>query len=311
MTGATLTGEDESAFTKIHSNEFIRRSKTLYMTATPRIFAENAKNRASEKDAILTSMDDQETYGPVFFRLGFGQAVKENLLTDYKVIILTVSEEEVSQHYQAIAEMGGELNLDTAAKLTGCWNALAKRKNRGSDVDYGEDRAPMRRAVAFCKDIKASKAVATQFPDLVNGPFGLSDLSNDDASDNLQVECRHVDGTMNAAVRAQEMAWLTEGSGTDEEPVCQILTNAHCLSEGVDVPTLDAVLFLSPRTRSSRSTPTKSPYSATSRACPLTNTPHSRSLPIGCPRSAGSVKARAAVTDNLNSASTSLTDQST
>ena len=246
-TGATLTGEDESAFTKIHSDEFIRRAKTLYMTATPRIFAENAKNRASEKDAILTSMDDQETYGPVFFRLGFGQAVKENLLTDYKVIILTVSEEEVSQHYQAIAEMGGELNLDTAAKLTGCWNALAKRKNRGSDVDYGEDRAPMRRAVAFCKDIKASKAVATQFPDLVNGPFGLSDLSNDDASDNLQVECRHVDGTMNAAVRAREMEWLTEGAGTDEVPVCRILTNARCLSEGVDVPTLDAVLFLSPR----------------------------------------------------------------
>ena len=183
----------------------------------------------------------------MFFRLGFGQAVKENLLTDYKVIILTVSEEEVSQHYQAIAEMGGELNLDTAAKLTGCWNALAKRKNRGSDVDYGEDRAPMRRAVAFCKDIKASKAVATQFPDLVNGPFGLSDLSNDDASDNLQVECRHVDGTMNAAVRAREMDWLTEGAGTDEVPVCRILTNARCLSEGVDVPTLDAVLFLSPR----------------------------------------------------------------
>ena len=246
-TGATLTGEDESAFTKIHSDEFIHRAKTLYMTATPRIFAENAKNRASEKDAILTSMDDQETYGPVFFRLGFGQAVKENLLTDYKVIILTVSEEEVSQHYQAIAEMGGELPLDTAAKLTGCWNALAKRKNRGSDVDYGEDRAPMRRAVAFCKDIKASKAVATQFPDLVNGPFGLSDLSNDDASDNLQVECRHVDGTMNAAVRAREMDWLTEGAGTDEVPVCRILTNARCLSEGVDVPTLDAVLFLSPR----------------------------------------------------------------
>ena len=246
-TGAMLTGEDESAFTKIHSDEFIRRSKTLYMTATPRIFAENAKNRASEKDAILTSMDDQETYGPVFFRLGFGQAVKENLLTDYKVIILTVSEEEVSQHYQAIAEMGGELNLDTAAKLTGCWNALAKRKNPGSDVDYGSDCSPMRRAVAFCRDIKASKQVTDQFPDLVNGTSGLSNLTNADASDNLQVECRHVDGTMNAAVRAREMDWLTEGTGTDEVPVCRILTNARCLSEGVDVPTLDAVLFLSPR----------------------------------------------------------------
>jgi len=246
-TGATLTGEDESAFTKIHSDEFIRRAKTLYMTATPRIFADKTKNTASEKDVILTSMDDQDTYGPVFFRLGFGEAVKEKLLTDYKVIILTVSEEEVSGQYQAIAEMGGELNLDTAAKLTGCWNALAKRRNTGSDVDYGEDRAPMRRAVAFCKHIKASKQVTEQFPDLVNGPHGLSDLSNDDASDNLQVECRHVDGTMNAAVRAREMDWLTEGAGTDEVPVCRILTNARCLSEGVDVPTLDAVLFLAPR----------------------------------------------------------------
>ena len=243
-TGATLTGEDESAFTKIHSDEFIRRAKTLYMTATPRIFAENAKNKASEKDAILTSMDDQETYGPVFFRLGFGQAVKENLLTDYKVIILTVSEDEVSKHYQAIAEMGGELNLDTAAKLTGCWNALAKRKHPDSDTDYGDDLSPMRRAVAFCRDIKASKQVAAQFPDLVDG---LSNLENDDTTDNLRVECRHVDGTMNAAARAREMEWLKEGAGTDEEPICRILSNARCLSEGVDVPTLDAVLFLAPR----------------------------------------------------------------
>ena len=246
-TGAKLTTANESAFTKIHDDAFIRRSKTLYMTATPRIFAENAKSKASQKDVILTSMDDKDTYGPVFFRLGFGQAVKEGLLTDYKVIILTVSEEEVSQKYQLIAEMDGELNLDTAAKLTGCWNALAKRKNPGSDVDYGSDCSPMRRAVAFCRDIKASKQVTDQFPDLVNGTSGLSNLTNVDASDNLQVECRHVDGTMNAAVRAQEMAWLTEGSGTDEEPVCRILTNARCLSEGVDVPTLDAVLFLSPR----------------------------------------------------------------
>ena len=243
-TGTMLTGEDESAFMKIHSNEFIRRSKTLYMTATPRIFAENAKNKASENDAILTSMDDQDTYGPVFFRLRFGQAVKEGLLSDYKVIILTVSEDEVSKQYQAMAEMGGELNLDTAAKLTGCWNALAKRKHLDSDTDYGEDLSPMRRAVAFCRDIKASKQVAAQFPDLVDG---LSNLENDDTTDNLRVECSHVDGTMNAAVRSREMEWLKETAGTDEEPICRILTNARCLSEGVDVPTLDAVLFLAPR----------------------------------------------------------------
>lgn len=241
-----LGGETWRDFDLIICDE-ARRTKTLYMTATPRIFGENAKSKASQKDVILASMDDKDIYGPEFFRLGFGQAVKEDLLTDYKVIILTVSEEEVSQKYQLIAEMDGELNLDTAAKLTGCWNALAKRKNPGSDVDYGSDCSPMRRAVAFCRDIKASKQVTDQFPDLVNGTSGLSNLTNADASDNLQVECRHVDGTMNAAVRAQEMTWLTEGSGTDEEPVCRILTNSRCLSEGVDVPTLDAVLFLSPR----------------------------------------------------------------
>ena len=241
-----LGGETWRDFDLIICDE-ARRTKTLYMTATPRIFGENAKSKASQKDVILASMDDKDIYGPEFFRLGFGQAVKEDLLTDYKVIILTVSEEEVSQKYQLIAEMDGELNLDTAAKLTGCWNALAKRKNPGSDVDYGSDCSPMRRAVAFCRDIKASKQVTDQFPDLVNGTSGLSNLTNADASDNLQVECHHVDGTMNAAVRAQEMAWLTEGAGTDEEPVCRILTNARCLSEGVDVPTLDAVLFLSPR----------------------------------------------------------------
>lgn len=139
--------------------------------------------------------------------------------------------------------MGGELNLDTAAKLTGCWNALAKRKHPDSDTDYGDDLSPMRRAVAFCRDIKASKQVAAQFPDLVDG---LSNLENDDTTDNLRVECDQVDGTMNSAVRAQAMEWLKEGAGTDEEPICRILSNARCLSEGVDVPTLDAV-FLGPR----------------------------------------------------------------
>ena len=186
-----LGGETWRDFDLIICDE-ARRTKTLYMTATPRIFGENAKSKASQKDVILASMDDKDIYGPEFFRLGFGQAVKEDLLTDYKVIILTVSEEEVSQKYQLIAEMDGELNLDTAAKLTGCWNALAKRKNPGSDVDYGSDCSPMRRAVAFCRDIKASKQVTDQFPDLVNGTSGLSNLTNADASDNLRVKGQNV-----------------------------------------------------------------------------------------------------------------------
>jgi len=126
----------------------------------------------------------------------------------------------------------------------GCWNALSKRKNDLFDVQYGEDKSPMRRAVAFAKDIKTSKQITAEFPELVRAH--LQDLSNTDESDNLEVQCKHVDGSMNAIERGEALDWL-KSETLDDHPVCRILTNARCLSEGVDVPTLDAVLFLNPR----------------------------------------------------------------
>lgn len=243
-TGVTLAGEDESHFVRIHDADYIRASRRLYMTATPRIFQPQVKNAATERDAVLCSMDDREIYGPVFYRLGFGEAVSCGLLTDYKVVVLAVPEDEASSTYQAHTAQDGELNLPETAKLIGCWNALAKRKGGVADVKYGEDLTPMHRAVAFAKDIKTSKWVANEFSDLV--ATHLQDLSNDDPTDDLEVQCRHVDGTMNAIQRGNELDWLKADSDSDH-PVCRILTNARCLSEGVDVPTLDAVLFLNPR----------------------------------------------------------------
>ena len=102
----------------------------------------------------------------------------------------------------------------------------------------------MRRAVAFAKDIKTSKQITAEFPELVRAH--LQDLSNTDESDNLEVQCKHVDGSMNAIERGEALDWL-KSETSDDHPVCRILTNARCLSEGVDVPTLDAVLFLNPR----------------------------------------------------------------
>lgn len=215
------------------------------MTATPRLFRENVKEAASERDAVLVSMDDERLFGPVFHRLGFGQAVADGLLTDYKVVVLAVHEDQVARMYQEQTAHSGELSLPDTARLVGCWNALAKRKGPGRDVSYGEDLTPMRRAVAFCKDIKTSQRVALDFPDLVSQQ--LSNLDNEDASDDLKVQCRHVDGTMNAVQRGDLLDWLKEDVSSPEAPVCRVLTNARCLSEGVDVPTLDAVLFLNPR----------------------------------------------------------------
>lgn len=246
-TGVTLSGEDESAFVKVHDNDLIRADKRLYMTATPRLFKPEVKNAAKEKDAVLTSMDDQAVFGPIFHRLGFGQAVSLGLLTDYKVVVLAVPEDQVSGIYQNQTAEGGELNLPEVAKLAGVWNALAKRKSGMLDTTYGDNLAPMQRAVAFAKDIKTSKWVADEFPALV--AQNLQDLTNDDLTDDLGVEARHVDGTMNAILRGEALDWLKEDIDTGEgaAPTARILTNARCLTEGVDVPNLDAVIFLNPR----------------------------------------------------------------
>lgn len=248
-TGVTLaTDTDESHFVKIHDNDVIQADKRVYMTATPRIFAPEVKNAARQKDAELVSMDDESLFGPLFYRIGFDEAVRKGLLTDYKVVVLGISEDEIIEGMQRDLAVGGhELQITDIAKLVGCWAALAKRDDKTSGGEFGEDRAPMRRAVAFAKDIATSKKVAVDFEMLVDGY--LSNIENDDDTDDLTVRVDHVDGTMNATKRGELLDWLKADAEADVagRPVARVLTNARCLSEGVDVPSLDAVLFLSPR----------------------------------------------------------------
>jgi len=234
-TGVTLTSDPaESAFVKVHDNTFLPAGKRLYMTATPRIYGEEVRKKADEASAVLTSMDDEALFGPEFHRLGFGEAVERNLLSDYKVMILVVEGDAIATHLQtALADDNRELSLDDAAKIVGCWNGLAKRT---TDHDFGNHPAPMKRAVAFCRDIKASTGFAKAFPEVVDT------LTTDAAGPVCDVH--HVDGTMNALIRAEHLAWL---KAPIPEGECRVLSNARCLSEGVDVPALDAVLFLHPR----------------------------------------------------------------
>lgn len=244
-TGVTLPGEPDSHFVKIHDNKIVAGRRRLYMTATPRLYNDDAKDAAKEKDAILCSMDDLNLYGPVFHRIGFGDAVTKKLLTDYKVLILGVDESQVASSFQPhLANADMELPIDDVAKLIGCWNGLAKRRSGEYEQSFGNDLGPMKRAVAFNRDIKSSKLIASEFEDLVR--VHLSNLDNDDPTDDLSVEVRHVDGGFNAVARAERLDWLKEDA-VQTHPVCRILTNARCLTEGVDIPSLDAVLFLNPR----------------------------------------------------------------
>ena len=244
-TGVTLKDETESAFVRVHNNDFLRAVRRIYMTATPRLYTDETKKRAEENSAVLCSMDDRSMYGDEIYRIGFGEAVKQELLSDYKVLILAVGEKDITPTLQnALTREDGTIDADDPSKLIGCINALSK-KVLGADEEFvkGSDPLPMRRAVAFCSSIKASKAIANAFTDYKD--LYMEDIREEDRATMVDVVAHHVDGTMSATKRDEELMWLKEQPENERE--CRMLTNARCLSEGVDVPSLDAVVFISPK----------------------------------------------------------------
>ena len=254
-TGQTHDGDDESAFVKIHNSSFIKGTKRLYMTATPRVYGVQARAKAESDSIVLYSMDNTEQFGATLHELPFSEAVKQEILVDYKVIVLTINEDHISQSLQnLLADPDNNLRVDDAAKIVGCWRALAKQDTQ---QDLAHDPQPMRRAVAFCQVIEvnkgakthkvSSKNIAGMFERVVNdyrAELIKSNPETKDAVSQLVCEARHVDGGMNAAQKQEKLEWLKASIPDD---TCRILSNVRCLSEGVDVPTLDAVLFLTPR----------------------------------------------------------------
>ena len=241
-TGVTLSDEDESSFVKVHDNNFIKGKKRLYMTATPKIYGDGAKGRANEVNAELCSMDDESIYGPEFHKLSFSEAVKQGLLTDYKVLVLAVDEEYVKIELQdLLKDENHELKLDDSVKIMGCWNGLSKISTWDEKQDFLSDPTPMKRAVAFCNRIIDSKKLVEMF-DLIQKHVQSEYNPNNDKL--VKVDIKHVDGSFNALEKKERINWLKDDIKDGE---CRILTNARCLSEGVDVPALDAVMFLNPR----------------------------------------------------------------
>lgn len=242
-TGVALAGEEESAFTKVHDNSFLRGKKRLYMTATPRLYNDDTKSKALQADAVLCSMDDPKLYGEEIYRIGFGEAVERGLLTDYKVLILTLSENDVPPAVQKmIADKDSEINADDASKLIGCINALSKQILGDEGIIKKTDPSPMKRAVAFCQNIAVSKKITATYN--VATDAYINSLPAEKKEQMVSVSSKHIDGTMSAPERDDLLGWLKDDI---EENECRVLTNVRCLSEGVDVPSLDAVMFLSAR----------------------------------------------------------------
>ena len=250
-TGVKLSSKDESNFTKIHDNAAVAGKKRLYMTATPRLYGESAKIKASKNDCVLCSMDDTEIYGQEFFRVNFSYAVDHGILTDYKVLVLTVSENMIPPHIMAEIRNNNakELNYDDTGRLIGVINGLSKKILGDKGITWAADPRIMKRALAFTHKIGSvqepgtSRNVAHILPRL--SELYAQGLSEEEQSQVVHIQCKHVDGGMSAAERTDALAWLA--AEADDAQECRVITNVRCLSEGVDVPALDAVLFLSSR----------------------------------------------------------------
>lgn len=250
-TGVMKDRDNESSFTKIHSNENVQGRKRLYMTATPRLYGEGAQKKAAEKDAVLFSMDDENIYGKEFFRVNFSYAVENRLLTDYKVLVLTVNGSDLPANIKEKVEnpLSKEFDFDDTTKLIGVINGLAKQVKGDGGKTWEVDPRKMHRALAFCSSIGddykpgTSKNVAHVLPQLSQDYYNsLNDAEKDKA---VLIEAKHIDGSMDSLQRNARLQWLREEP--ENENICKVITNVRCLSEGVDVPALDAVLFLSAR----------------------------------------------------------------
>lgn len=241
-TGVTLSDEDSSTFVKVHDNDFIKAKKRLYMTATPRLFSDDSKSKAAQNDAVICSMDDNALYGEEIYRIGFGEAVDKGLLTDYKVLILTLSDKDISPSLQESLSKEKEISIDDLSKLIGCINALSKQI-LGDDFLKNSDPMSMKRAVAFCQNIRISQHITDSFNDVTENY--LETLSEERKKQTVSIDAKHIDGAMSAPQRDELLSWLKSDEIAPGE--CRLLTNVRCLSEGVDVPSLDAVLFLSAR----------------------------------------------------------------
>lgn len=250
-TGVKLSSKDESNFTKIHDDAAVAGKKRLYMTATPRLYGESAKIKASKNDCVLCSMDDTKIYGQEFFRVNFSYAVDHGILTDYKVLVLTVSENMIPPHIMAEIRNSNakELNYDDTGRLIGVINGLSKKILGDKGITWAADPRIMKRALAFTHKIGSvqepgtSRNVAHILPRL--SELYAQGLSEEEQSQVVHIQCKHVDGGMSAAERTDALAWLA--AEADDAQECRVITNVRCLSEGVDVPALDAVLFLSSR----------------------------------------------------------------
>ncbi|GAA8461900.1 DEAD/DEAH box helicase family protein [Helicobacter pylori] len=253
---STNERDDKNAFTLCHSDEHIKAKKRLYMTATPKVYSESSKAKAKESDNVIYSMDDAGIFGEEIYTLNFERAIALDLLTDYKVIILAVRKENLSGVTNSVNKKISQLeakgtkldkkliNNEFVCKIIGTHKGLAKQdiialddeNKEDNDLQNKYDATPSQRAISFCKSIDTSKRIKDSFETIMEC---YDEELKKKSFKNLQINIDHIDGTMNCKDRLEKLEELNEFKPN----TCKVLSNARCLSEGVDVPALDSIVF--------------------------------------------------------------------
>ncbi|MFP6337195.1 type ISP restriction/modification enzyme [Helicobacter pylori] len=248
--------DDKNAFTLCHSDKNIKAKQRLYMTATPKVYSESSKAKAKESDNAIYSMDDAEIFGEEIYTLNFSQAIALDLLTDYKVMILAVRKENLSGVTNSVNKKISQLkakgtkldkkliNNEFVCKIIGTHKGLAKQdlivldeKNKeNNDLKNKADTFVSQRAISFCKSINTSKNIKDSFETIMEC---YDEELNKKSFKNLKISIDHIDGTMNCKDRLEKLEKLNQF----QPNTCKVLSNARCLSEGVDVPALDSIVF--------------------------------------------------------------------
>ena len=209
-------GAKEKLFSHLLYDKNLPVRRRLFMTATERRYQ-------GESDQIL-SMDDAEIYGDTFHLLSFKRALeyKPPILSDYKIVTILVSREEVAEMVRKnvfVRPDKGKWDKEIEAEMLAALVALRKAMKKH----------PIRHAVSFHGSIRRAE-VFRDHNDAFNRAFGAYG----------KVESFHVSGQTPTGTRARI---IKEFAGTERG----LITNARCLTEGVDVPSIDCVLFADPR----------------------------------------------------------------
>ncbi|MYA68238.1 MAG: N-6 DNA methylase [Gammaproteobacteria bacterium] len=239
-------------FQSIHDGCRLLAEKRLYMTATPRIYTQSSKTKLAERGIEVIDMSDQDVYGPLFHQLTFKQAVDNEMLSDYRVIVLGVDQgsvtpglrrrlEQIDSTPNEAVSSGRKRNPPGTREMTRVLGVSLALNGvaRGSAL---ERSGPLQRAMAFANSIPRSKWFAESLMESQVLAFTTRQKRSGRA---LKLVARHLDASSSALRRNQELRELRSAGEREDE--CRVLCNVKLFTEGVDVPQLDAVAFLEPR----------------------------------------------------------------